>query len=67
MIKCPHCGSTAQVKSNSNLKRGIINPDNLIEGFYCGCGCIWEQEYERNEQGHWQYLSTFINYTPEQK
>ena len=67
MIKCPHCGSSAQVKSNGNLKSSILNENILVEGFYCGCGCKWEQEYERNEKGHWKYLSTFINYTPKEK
>lgn len=67
MIKCPHCGSTAQVKSNGNPNLSILNKDILIEGFYCGCGCQWEIEYERNEKGHWEYLSTFINHTPEEK
>lgn len=54
MIKCPCCGSTAQVRSNGNP---IIskNTGYLVEGFYCGCGCEWEVEYIRNERGHWEY------------
>ena len=66
-IKCPHCGSSAQVKSNGNPKLSILNENILVEGFHCGCGCKWEQEYERNEKGHWEYLSIFINYTPKDK
>lgn len=66
MIKCPHCGSTAQVKSNGDP---IISKVSgfLVEGFHCGCGCEWEVEYERNENGYWEvYLiaETHIPDTP---
>ena len=59
MIKCPRCGSTAQVKSNGNP---IIskNTDHLIEGFHCGCGCWWEVEYVRNGRGYWEYYDESV-------
>lgn len=59
MIKCPRCGSTAQVKSNSTP---IIckNTDHLVEGFHCGCGCWWEVEYVRNERGYWEYYDESV-------
>ena len=53
MIKCPHCGSTAQVKPNGNPIISRVSKF-LVEGFYCGCGCEWEVEYERNENGYWK-------------
>ena len=63
MIKCPHCGSTAQVKSNGNP---IIskNTGYLIEGFRCGCGCEWEVEYERNDKGFWEFYARFVTNEP---
>ena len=53
MMKCPHCGSSAQVKS---MGGPIISRTSgfLVEGFYCGCDCEWEVEYERNENGYWE-------------
>lgn len=66
MIKCPHCGSTAQVKSNGNPIISKVSKF-LVEGFHCGCGCEWEVEYERNENGFWEvYLiaETHIPDTP---
>ena len=53
MMKCPHCGSTAQVKSNGDPIISKVN-GNLLEGFHCGCGCEWEVEYARNENGYWE-------------
>ena len=66
MIKCPHCGSTAQVKSNGNP---IIskNTGYLVEGFHCGCGCEWEIEYERNDKGFWEFYAKFVTNEPKEK
>ena len=63
MVKCPHCGSTAQVKSNGNpiiSKRGF-----LAENFSCGCGCNWEINYDRNKKGYWQvsHIETMMKET----
>lgn len=59
-VRCPHCGSTAQVRSKGDPFISCINSGRLIDGFYCGCGCEWEHEYERNEEGLWEYTSEFI-------
>ena len=63
MVKCPHCGSTAQVKSNGNpiiSKRGF-----LAENFSCGCGCNWEINNDRNKKGYWQvsHIETMMKET----
>jgi hypothetical protein len=42
MIKCPNCGSTAQVKSMwSNNSNTSSNHE-----YICGCGCHWVDRYE---------------------
>ena len=42
MIKCPNCGSTAQVKSMwSNNSNTMSNHE-----YICGCGCHWVDRYE---------------------
>ena len=64
MIKCPHCGSTAQVKSNGEPKFSSTNKEFLVEGFHCGCGCEWEVEYERNENGYWEVYAEFTTREP---
>lgn len=61
MIKCPNCGSTAQVRLAcppfiSN------NTQFLTEGFTCGCGCHFSQEYERDEKGRWEFYCQMIDY-----
>jgi hypothetical protein len=45
MIKCPNCGSSAQVKLNDKavLSR---NGERLSLGAECGCGCQFSLEYE---------------------
>lgn len=43
MIKCPNCGSTAQVKSDS-IKG---NKPNIIP-CECGCGCYFDYYYLTN-------------------
>ena len=63
MIKCPHCGSTAQVKSNGNPVISKVS-GFLVEGFHCGCGCEWEVEYERNENGFWEVYLEFTTREP---
>ena len=42
MIKCPNCGSTAQVKSTGTRNNVVIAH---IE-YRCGCGCHWIDRYE---------------------
>ena len=45
MIKCPNCGSSAQVKLNDKavLSR---NGERLSLGAECSCGCQFSLEYE---------------------
>ena len=43
MIKCPHCGSTAQVKVCDHCNNYSDNPKT---DFICGCGCHFEVTYQ---------------------
>lgn len=45
MIKCPNCGSTAQVKlePTASLSR---NQQYLTLGCECGCGCGFTVDYK---------------------
>lgn len=47
MIKCPHCGSSAQVKLSptASLSR---NKAWLTLGCECGCGCNFTVDYNIN-------------------
>lgn len=68
MIKCPHCGSTAQVKYNCEPRLSYAtNMKTLIEGFHCGCGCEWEVEYARNENGYWEIYLEVITHKPKEE
>lgn len=58
MIKCPHCGSTAQVKVIKSVISKITN--HLIIEYKCGCGCCFETQYNENEKGIYQHLATFV-------
>ena len=44
MIKCPHCGSTAQVKLNA-VALLSDNEQYLTLGCECGCGCNFHASY----------------------
>lgn len=44
MIKCPHCGSSAQVKL-SPTARLSDNQAYLTLGAECGCGCNFTADY----------------------
>lgn len=48
MIKCPICGSTAQVKLND---KAILNSTQewLSLSCECGCGCRFDLEYNIND------------------
>ena len=61
MMKCPHCGSTAQVK-NAFPPTISRNGRILTEGFDCGCGCHFTVDYERNEQGAWEHSWTSVEF-----
>ena len=44
MIKCPHCGSTAQVKTEPSAR---VSDDKkwLVLACECGCGCKFNASY----------------------
>lgn len=44
MIKCPNCGSTAQVKPIGEL----WGSETVIRKFSCGCGCEFLRFYNIN-------------------
>lgn len=67
MMKCPHCGSTAQVKLNYDPHLSYAKKDILIEAFHCGCGCEWEVEYARNENGYWEIYLEVTTHKPKEK
>lgn len=56
MIKCPHCGSTAQVKlaPTASVSR---NEHCLTLGCECGCGCNFTAVYDIGD-----YEETNIEY-----
>ena len=56
MVRCPHCGSTAQVKLSptASLSR---NKAWLILGCECGCGCHFTVDYNIND-----YDEAFVEY-----
>ena len=45
MVKCPNCGSTAQVKSIGQ----VMGVDTVIRKFSCGCGCEFLRYYIIND------------------
>ena len=51
MVKCPNCGSTAQVKlmfADDLDEKDTANLNWIYQYFHCGCGCdfkvTWIQE-----------------------
>lgn len=54
MIKCPNCGSTAQVKETFSNFSSILQAD--CKSYRCGCGCyIQTQTYPDGKIiGKWQ-------------
>ena len=47
MVECPHCGSTAQVKTDPTAK---VSKDKkwLVLNCKCGCGCEFNASYSIN-------------------
>lgn len=47
MIKCPHCGSTAQVK----IDRPVLSENSkyINTPCKCGCGCVFTLEHELSD------------------
>lgn len=44
MIRCPYCGSTAQVKLTWEEPFAEKDTEHIRE-FECGCGCVFEATY----------------------
>lgn len=53
MIKCPNCGSTAQVKLQKiEDKEMNCYTTEVIRTYKCGCGQVFTaKEYKNNENG----------------
>lgn len=47
MIKCPNCGSTAQVKCV--YTGGELPTEDKYMGYKCGCGCSFIVTYKATE------------------
>lgn len=62
IVKCPCCGRHDRNKQVGNFRLSD-NELLLIERFSCGCGAVWENWYERNEQGYWTLHQVEIEYT----
>ena len=60
-MKCPNCGSTAQVRS-TGAPTLSVNELVLTENFTCGCGAYFSTDYERNEEGAWEWNWTHIHF-----
>lgn len=54
MLKCPNCGSTAQVQITKRYWSTIANSENIH--CVCGCGCVFHLEKMSNGivNGRWQ-------------
>ena len=61
MFRCPHCGSTAQVKTTFAPTLSD-NEKVLTEGFECGCGCHFTTEYYRGYEGAWTHRFTNVEW-----
>ena len=47
MVKCPYCGSTAQVKENIPF---VSKEGQYIDAKYkCGCGCYFDTESDLDD------------------
>ena len=46
MIKCPICGSTAQVKLTNYFNWECRGSCGITEYYKCGCGCTFNRKYQ---------------------
>ena len=60
-MRCPHCGSTAQVRS-TGAPTLSSNELVLTENFTCGCGAYFSTDYERNSEGAWEWHFVTIHF-----
>lgn len=53
MLKCPNCGSTAQVKLNGYDQRSC---DTIRANYSCGCGAKFHVSYRASNAIYIDYL-----------
>ena len=46
MVRCPNCGSTAQVKKVDQCNWKARGFEGITENFKCGCGCHFNRKYQ---------------------
>lgn len=57
MIKCPNCGSTAQMK-----RLGSTEGENIVvETYQCGCGAKVQRHLKRTMDIAWSPTGTLIS------
>lgn len=63
MKKCPICGSTAQVKRDTaSIDLDDTNNPHITIGYYCGCGCYFETEYQFGDDDKLEQIWEGITY-----
>lgn len=45
MIKCPWCGSSAQVKLITTHESGVKEHAYITQRYECGCGCVFDRKF----------------------
>ena len=61
MIKCPNCGSTAQIKLD-NIQPSRKGDWEWNETYKCGCGCTIERRVQVREEIVRSASGTMIHY-----
>ncbi len=52
MVKCPNCGSTAQVKliyGDDLRDQDSVDLTYIMQQFQCGCGCEFMRVFKQEE------------------
>ena len=45
MIKCPWCGSSAQVKPITTHESEVKGHIYITQRYKCGCGCVFDRKF----------------------
>lgn len=45
-VKCPNCGSSAQVKRELAVPSESANGDSIFIHYNCGCGCHFMEKFQ---------------------
>ena len=48
VVKCPNCGSTAQVKRELVVPSESANNEIVSIHYTCGCGCHFAEQYRHS-------------------